>query len=182
MLIAEPQPAQGKKKIGDVLMGRLPGMGPQPAGGAPNMRPLPAPAPRPGAPVMRPMPTRPGGTAPAPRPGAPSMRPLPRPAGGPAGFDPSRLNPAQRQDFEALKRNTGGNFANMGGAAGLARRYGAPAPGAPSRPPISMSRMPGGFVGPSMAQPEPMPAPAAGGDGIEGELLRRFNMQQERFY
>lgn len=54
-----------------------------------------------------------------------------------AGFA-KQLNPEQQKDFANLNRNTGGNFTNMGGEAGLRKRYGlgaAPTPRPPMAPP-----------------------------------------------
>ena len=90
-----------------------------PFGGGPIAPPKPGTLPFGGGPIA---PPRPGNMGPVAPPGAGRMPPRS------GGFDPrafaGRLNPQQQADFAALRRNTGGNFQNLGGEAGLMKRYG----------------------------------------------------------
>lgn len=81
-----------------------------------------------------------------------------------AGFS-KRLNPEQQKDFAALNRNTGGNFGNMGGEAGLMRRYGlnSTRPLPPMAPPVARPMTGNPPMSPPVARPIAPKPPMSGG-------------------
>lgn len=92
----------------------------------------------------------------------------------PGGFDPrafaKRLNPQQQADFAALRRNTGGNFTNLGGEAGLMKRYNvrpnvATPPGPGNLPPGGAGRMPRPITPPGPGNLPKKPTPQRPGNG-----------------
>lgn len=77
-------------------------------------------------------------------------------------FNPKLLNPEQQKDYAALKRNTGGNFTNIGGDQGLMKRYGQPlnshGPGSGAPPTAPVPRMVSSH-GPGSGAPDFLPRP-----------------------
>lgn len=100
----------------------------------------------------------------------------------PGGFNVGALNPAQQRDYQALSRNTGGNFSNIGGQAGLMKRYGQmgginppgvgnlPRPAGPRgiSPGGPTNLPPGGISPPGMPPPMQPPTPPGVFGGIGG--------------